>query len=258
MNKAALLPLAFGLTISSIASAAEEPRKSPLEDAPAIRHRLELRDKRFELGAGMATSFAQDFHQAVMVTGRLGFHLTDWLAVAGVGGYNVTPDLKTGNAKRIINSLRDTVMDRAPTPEEAEGSMNKMAWMAGVQAELVPFTGKFSLFSKLFMNYDFYAFGGPGFVNFKADAPACTSAGPNCPVTGTKIGANFGVGMHAYINDFLAINLEVRDILVRNNPSGRDTNGDRVANDFDLSWDSNYLFGLNLMFFLPATAPVGP
>ena len=71
-----------------------------------------------------------------------------------------------------------------------------------------------------------------------------------------KIGANFGIGMRTYFNDFITMNLEARDILIRNNPSGRDESGDRIADGEDLSWDSNYMVSLSFTFFLPPTARV--
>jgi outer membrane beta-barrel protein len=241
------------------ATAQAQDRKSPLADAPAIRHRLELRDKRFEIGAGMGASIGQHYYHAILVNARLGFHLNDWLAIGAVGAFNLTPNLKTSFNERLLGVLSDSSTDRTPTRQQALDGMNKIGQVYAVQAEVVPFTGKFALFSSLFMQYDFYAFGGPGFINFKADAPACAegTAG-SCPVVGMKIGGNFGVGMHAFINDFVAINAELRDILVRNNPAGRDETGDGVAGKDDLSWDSNYILSLNLMFFLPGKAQVSP
>lgn len=257
MNKRIpLTVVALALALPSVAEAQE--RKSPLADAPAIRRRLELRDKRFELGAGVATTLGQDFYHAVLVNARLGFHLNDWLSIAGIAGFNLTKNMKTSFHEELAGRLptnRDP-SDRAPVLSEAQGAMNKIGQLFGAQLELVPFTGKFGLFSKLFMSYDFYAFAGPGFINFTADAPACSTPGPSCPVTGMKIGGNFGIGMHAFANDFFAINIEARDILLKNNPAGRDENGDGVADSLDNEWDSNYVLSLNLMFFLPAKAPV--
>ena len=37
----------------------------------------------------------------------------------------------------------------------------------GGQLEFTPFTGKYSLFGKLFSAYDFYGFAGPGFITVK-------------------------------------------------------------------------------------------
>jgi hypothetical protein len=50
------------------------------------------------------------------------------------------------------------------------------------------------------------------------------------------------------------MNIEFRDVLLRNNPSGRDETGDRIADDQDLTWDSNYMVGLNFTFMLPPSA----
>jgi outer membrane beta-barrel protein len=255
-SMATTVALAIGLGAPMIAQAQE--RKSPLADAPAIRRRVELRDKRFEIGVGAGSTLGQDFYHAVMVTGRLGFHITDWLSLAAVGGFNLTPKFKTSFHERLMEVLPTMKgADRTPTRDEALAGMNRIGEMFAGQIELIPFTGKFALFSKLFMNYDFYAFGGPGFINFKSDT-ACASGAeqPSCAVTGLKIGANFGVGAHLFTNNFFALNFELRDILVRNNPAGRDETGDGVADSRDLSWDSNYILSLNLTFFLPATAPI--
>jgi len=251
--------MALAVAVGAPMTAAAQERKSPLADAPAIRRRVELRDKRFEIGVGMSSTIGQDFYHAVMVSGRLGFHLTDWLALAAVGGLNVTPKFKTSFNERLMEVLPTTKgTDRTPTKQQALDGMNRIGEMFGAQLELIPFTGKFSLFSKLFMNYDFYAFGGPGVIDFKSDTPCTGTESESCAVTGMKVGANFGVGSHLFANDFFALNFEVRDILVRNNPAGRDEDGDGVANDRDLSWDSNIILGLNLMFFLPARPPVSP
>jgi outer membrane beta-barrel protein len=254
---ATTLFLAFGLGAPLVAQAQE--RKSPLADAPAIRRRVELRDKRFEIGVGLTSTVGQDFYHAVMVGGRLGFHIADWLSLAVVGGLNITPKFKTSFNERLMDVLPVVKgSDRTPTQQEALAGMNRIGEVVAGQLELIPFTGKFSLFSKLFMNYDFYAFGGPGFIDFKADTICPPGDQTSCAVTGFKVGANFGVGAHLYTNDFFALNIEVRDILVRNNPAGRDEDGDGIATDRDLSWDSNIMMGLNLMFFLPSRPPVSP
>src|SRR4051795_2831136 len=187
--------LAVAAGVAAPMTAAAQERKSPLADAPAIRRRVELRDKRFEIGVGMGSTLGQDFYHAIMVQGRLGFHITDWLALAAVGGLNVTPKFKTSFNERLMDVLpTDKGTDRTPTKQEALDGMNRIGEVIGGQVELIPFTGKFALFSTLFMNYDFYAFGGPAAIDFKADkvCPAGSELA-SCAVTGFKVGANFGV-----------------------------------------------------------------
>jgi outer membrane beta-barrel protein len=256
MTKRISFVVALAVGFPLVAEAQE--RKSPLADAPAIRKRVELRDKRFEIGVGGVATMGQDFYHAVLIGGRIGFHLTDWLSIAGVGAFNLTPRMATSFHERLVGVLEDTSRDRSPTRDQALAGMNRVGEMFAGQIELVPFTGKFGLFSKLFMHYDFYAFGGPGVINFKADGQCAAPAAPlaSCPVTGMKLGANFGLGMHLFATDFFAINFELRDLLVRNNPAGRDENGDMFADEHDLSWDSNYFLSLNLTFFLPGRPPI--
>ena len=254
-----LLATAVGLPVLTAPARAELPeRRSPLADAPAVRHRSELRGLRFEIGPGVTTTIGQDFYHAVMVGGKASFFLSDWLAIGGMFGHNLTPDFKTSFHERLESVLNATpqTMDRAPTLAQAEAGMNRIAQTFAAQVELIPFSGKYSLFGKLFANYDFYAFGGPGFIKFTADQTTCADGQNSCPFTGMKIGANFGVGMRTFFNDFFSLNVEARDILLRNNPAGRDETGDRVANSEDLTWDSNYMLCLNLTFFLPPTAKI--
>src|SRR5207253_587965 len=144
--------------------AAHAQRKSPLADAPAIRKRLELRSTRFELGAGGATTLGQDFYHSIFVDVKLGFHIVDWLSLSVFGGFAVASP-STGFRDQVVGSL-DTAQDgRAPSRSEASQSMNKISQMFGGQLELTPFTGKYSLFGKLFAHYDLYTFVGPGFLN---------------------------------------------------------------------------------------------
>jgi outer membrane beta-barrel protein len=256
--------LGSALALPGMARAELPERKSPLADAPAVRHRHELRSLRFEIGPGVVSTIGQDFYHAVLVGGSARFFLSDWLAIGGMAGFNVSKDFQTSFHKRLEGVLptNASAADRAPTLNEAHRGMNKINQVFAAQAELIPFSGKYSLFGKIFANYDFYGFGGPGFINFTADqtgacaAPSNAVPSPSCPVTGMKVGANFGVGMHTYFNDFISMNLEARDIIIRNNPSGRDESGDRVADGEDLTWDSNYMVGLSFTFFLPPTARI--
>jgi hypothetical protein len=101
------------------------------------------------------------------------------------------------------------------------------------QIDVVPFTGKFSAFGKLFMNYDVYVLAGPSIVNLvkkgtvdnsycvpEPEQEVCPPDKAN-PYTGMKMGYNVGVGMHAFANNFFAINVEVHDLIFQNNASGR-------------------------------------
>ncbi len=252
----------LGIAQPSAALAQERAvRSSPLADAPSIRHRLEYRKSRFELGLGLGATLGQDFYHAVLIGPRIGYHINDWFAVSGSAAFNMTPNYKTSLHNLLEGVLpkmtsMKPVGDRTPYYEEAAGAMNKIGQVFGIQGELIPFTGKYALFGKFFASYDFYALGGVGFINFSASGKECVdkTPSPNCPFTGMKAGPNFGLGMHTYFNDLVALNIELRDVLVKHNPAGRDENGDMVTNSDDNRLNSNYILTFNVAFFLPSKA----
>jgi outer membrane beta-barrel protein len=264
------LALLIALGTMALPLVAQAQRRSPLEDAPAVRKRFELRSFRLEAGAGYGTTINQDFYHTQMLNLKLGFHITDWLSVSGFGAFGVA-NLSTGFRDKVLGSLNTpNPSNRQPTAGEAQASMQKISSILGLQLEFVPFTGKYSLFGKLFAAYDFYVLLGPGFINVApndsgvrscsdtANVMPGTNGSGSCAVSGLKPGVNFGVGFHSYFNNWLALNVELRDILAQLNPAGRDVNGDNIANNSDLSWTSTYMLSANLVFYLPPTADISP
>ena len=255
------LALLVAISISALPLVAQAQRKSPLADAPAIRKRLELRSSRLELGAGAGTTINQDFFHSALVDVKIGFHFTDWLSLSAIGGFALA-NLNTGFRDNIVATLPQNAdpNNRAPAQSSAAGTMNQIKQVLAAQVEATPFTGKYSLFGKVFAHYDFYAFAGIGAINYAAASSgvaSCSDTASNgCAVTGLKVGANFGLGVHSFINQFLALDLEVRDLYAPNNASGRDVNGDRVVNNEDVGLTSTYIATLNITLFLPSIAEI--
>jgi len=145
--------------------------------------------------------------------------------------------------------------------------MNHIGYMALGEVEFLPLSGKIALFSAIFSYFDFYVFGGAGVVNLansNAQPNSCVTPNPPYSVQtpacqaykATEFTGNVGLGAHAYLNNYMAIDLEIRDLIYKNNASGRDVNGDGFANSYDLEWTNNYIFGLNLQFFAPFKAKI--
>jgi outer membrane beta-barrel protein len=259
------LAVVVALAVTAVPLLAQAQRKSPLADAPAIRKRYELRSVRFELGAGAGSTINQDFYHSVLINVRAGFHITDWLSIAGFGSF-AAANISTGFRDKVLGSLSDTPpLVREPTMAAATDSILKINNILGAQLEFTPFTGKYSLFGKLFAAYDTYLFVGPGVMSVSASNPGAltpcashTRSGTTaqasdfqCDDSGSKIGANVGIGFHSFFNNWLALNVELRDILAQVNPAGRDVNGDKIADKNDEAWNNTFLFSANLTFYLP-------
>jgi len=263
------LSLLIAVAVTAVPLAAQAQRKSPLADAPAIRKRYELRASRLEIGAGFGSTINQDFYHTVFLNLKLGFHFNDWLALSAFGGFAVANVATTfqSDLLKTLGSTPSTPFE--PTRTDALNSMQKINNILGGQLEFTPFTGKYSLAGWLFANYDFYAFGGAGVITVtptNAGIPACTGSnsgdskvsGPAyyCGVSGSKLAATYGLGLHSYFNHWMALNVELRDMLAKLNPSGRDTNGDLHATTADLTWTHTFIVSANLVFYLPSTPSI--
>jgi outer membrane beta-barrel protein len=278
------LQVAFlGLALVATSGLARAERQNPLEGQPAIRHRLELRDMRFEITPFMGFTMLEDFNNTIMGGGKLQYHINDWFSIGGLfaGGASIDTGLK----KQVLSTLTDNA-PTGPMRAAAENAMNRITWMAAGQAEFTPFAGKLSLFSKGFFNYDFYIDGGVGFVQLdnNISSPSLlgspgntmmpsntntpTGAGNDCSSnakfnafgcnTGLKTGPTVAIGVHMFFNDSIALNLEYRAIIIKDNSAGRDVNGDMTVNDDDLSISTKSFVTIGLAFFLPLHPDISP
>lgn len=268
-TKARWLSLLIALAVTVVPLAAQAQRKSPLADAPAIRKRYELRASRLEVGAGLGSTINQDFYHTVFLNLKLGFHFNDWFAVSVFGGFAVANVATTFQSDLLKTLGGNPSTPFEPTKTDALNSMQKINNILGVQLEFTPFTGKYSLAGWLFANYDFYVLGGAGVITVaptNSGIGACQSSNPAdnkvsgsayfCGVSGSKIAATYGLGLHTYFNHWMALNIELRDMLAKLNPSGRDTNGDLHATTADLTWTHTFIVAANLVFYLPSTPSI--
>src|SRR3954452_9783456 len=95
MMKRIALSFLLASTLAVLPSGARADHKSPLADAPAIRKRVELRDKRFEIGVGAGSTVNETFYHDILLNAHLAFHISDALAI-GAAGIFTSPPVATG------------------------------------------------------------------------------------------------------------------------------------------------------------------
>jgi hypothetical protein len=81
------------------------------------------------------------------------------------------------------------------------------------------------------------------------------------PFTGLRPAGLFGIGVHMFFNDFIGLNLELRDYMYKSNPGGLDvstadnnTDNSPVLSAQDEFIVNNLYFGIGLTFMLPPGA----
>jgi outer membrane beta-barrel protein len=275
MRTVKLLPLTL-LAAAAFSSVAHADRRNPLTGTPALRNKVEMRKLRFEISPQFLVSINQDYKHSFGVGANLEFYITDWLGIGVQGSYM----FNTNTA--LENAIRDKLPDGNVTPYMYPGPQPTrqihdqhvlgINALLSAYAQLVPFAGKFALFSSLFFRYDFYVNAGVGMVNFTQDPKCCsymivrhplpgeTVGDPNTEdagiFAGLKVGGQIGVGMHMFFNEWIGMQLELRDYIVGANQGGGDVNGDRHLTTDDEGVTNNIFFGVGVTLMLPPHAKV--
>lgn len=273
--------LLLGAIVVAPGIAEAQRRKSPLEGQPAVRHRLLLVKNRFEFTPAFESTVNADFRHYVGGGAKLEYHLSDMLSIGAVGIYSVALD--TALVKRIMPTLEDNVNDetREPSQTEFEQHLNKMPLHGAAYIGLTPWYGKLAAFGKAFVNFDFYFQAGVSFAQLKSkcDDSICDDTHPGVPDDsdpdniipqddnpnndpplndGQKIGLYLGGGIHVFMNEFIALDLTVRDYAFSDNPSGADFNADLYVSDDDNRFLHHLFMGAGISILLPAHAKRTP
>jgi outer membrane beta-barrel protein len=289
------IALAAVLVLGALAgSAAADRVRNRLDKEPAVRHRLLLVKGRFEVSPTFESTINADFRHILGGGLKIEYHLTDMFSFGAIGIFGTS--INTGLVGKIVNTLEtegncmdqdgnptDCDTTREPSREEFLAHLNKMPVHGAAYVSLTPWYGKLAAFSTAFVNFDFYFQAGIAIGQLKSDCPdnlcddmtpgQTTGEEPNIippddnpnndpPLnSGTKLGLYLGAGLHVFMNDFIALDLSVRDYAFNDNPSGADYNADLFVCDssrFDCKSDSRFLnhifVGVGVSIMFPMTA----
>ncbi len=270
----------LGLVLIASPAMAKE-KKNPLEGTPAVRHRLELRKGRFEVGPSIAFTLNRAVRDSVLFGLKLEYHMFDTLSigaeVAGGVSYNtgLANELKD-SYEEAGNLTKDPSEGQGLSWEKLEKRMSDIVMAGDIRLTWTPIYGRIAIFSKLFMLYDFYIFGGFGMAVTKnrGDPAEFGNAAVDDANEGFRPGLTLpGLGLRVYINNFVALGFEVKNIMFEDNETGSDqTRGledDEIAqfnacsnkgstgcvpyliNADDRTFSMHWLLGVNATFFFP-------
>lgn len=260
------------------AQAAEDdnPAKA-LASQPAVRHRLLLVKGRFELSPAFEATINADYKHTFGAGLKAEYHLTDMFSFGLIGIYGASSN--TGLMSRILDTLPEEDPgegDPTPTRSELSSHLNSMPIHGALYASVTPWYGKLAAFGRAFVNFDFYFQGGLAMAQLDSSCGAAVCSDPfpgggvdgdgaavqadddpnNDPPLndGTKLGIYLGGGIHVFVNNWIAIDLTVRDYVFSDNPSGLDFDADLAVTDSDTRFLNHLFMGVGVSFFFPARA----
>jgi outer membrane beta-barrel protein len=244
---------------------ADDRRENSLAKDVAVRHRRLLVKNRLEV-APLFESTINAPYRAVIGGGlKLEYHLSDKWSIGVVGVASAS--LNTSLVNKIEGTLVANPTDpREPTETEYEDHLNSMPFHGAAYVSLTPWYGKLAAFSAAYVAFDFYFQAGVAFAMLQSSCPSnvCSDMNPgvgsnadenpnNDPPlnNGGRVGLYLGGGIHVFLNDFLALDLTVRDYAFSDNPSGADYNADLAVTSADNNFLHHLFFGAGLSVMLP-------
>jgi outer membrane beta-barrel protein len=259
---------------------AEGRRQNTLATDVAVRRRRLLVKNRFELAPLFESTINADFRHIVGGGAKLEYHLGDMLSIGVVGVYSTALDTKLVDKIRPTLEMTSDPKTREPSQAEFMDRLNKMPLHGAAYISLTPWYGKLAAFSQAYVAFDFYFQAGLSFAQLKSDCPTnvCNDDGlshldpgtgdtippdnnPNNdrPLNdGNRIGLYLGGGIHVFLNDFLALDMTVRDYAFTDNPSGADFNADLLVSNADNRFLHHLFFGVGISVMLPTTVKRTP
>lgn len=213
----ALSPVARAASSEEEAGDVSEVDKDALgplrERIPPVTGHLFLHKHRFELSPTLTFTFNDPFFTKYIIGLDAAYHFTETVAVDARFGYAL--DTVSGSSQICIpqgSTLGAPGCSQPTTHQLAGVAPGDINLLGSLDLEWEPIYGKVALWSESFLHFDLYGMVGPSFVQYTGPGP---NSSPQTPVTAsmTTVGGNVGVGMRFFINKWLAVRLELRDLV---------------------------------------------
>jgi outer membrane beta-barrel protein len=297
MKKQFLFAALIALQAAGTASADDKSSTAPisvrrlndLHNDKAVRHRRLLLRNRFEFTPLFESTINADFQHTIGGGLKLEYHISDMFSIGVIGVYGTS--IHTGLVDKLVSNgspskLEDSTNDmtREPSVTEFLDHLNSMPVHGAAYVSVTPWYGKLAAFSQAYVAFDFYFQGGVSFAQLDGSCPTniCSDMAPGQPRpnpmpggenlppdnnpnndaplnTGGRAGLYLAGGVHVFLNDFLALDLSVRDYAFSDNPSGADYNADLfVGQNTKTGEDDNrflhhLFFGAGVAIMFPTT-----
>ncbi|MEL6545230.1 MAG: outer membrane beta-barrel domain-containing protein [Myxococcota bacterium] len=161
----------------------EEERDETLADRiPSVTRRTFRKAGRLQIAPTLGLSLNDPFYDHIMLGAGLHYHIGESLAVGASGYYSLALESTIGVGGGTGEF--STEFDRA-----AYGGFLELSW--------APFYGKLSLLAESVLHFDTFITVGGGVVGLDQGDPA--------------IAGTVAIGQHYFMNDWLALRIELRD-----------------------------------------------
>lgn len=201
-----LVALLATLVVAPTQASAEQEEKKEFEDTiHVIQKKPVLEKNRLEIQPRFGMSVNDSVYRSFKAGANLNFHISERAYIGGLFEWFDFGGALGGKTKAFDAARQLNLAPNAPVVQ----------WFGALEAGFVPIYGKFALFNLSIIYYDFGVSLGVGYAN--AGSLTVNPSG-TFGVTGSIHGRFF-------LNDWMAFNLELRDLSYPGNAAGPDFGG---------------------------------
>jgi outer membrane beta-barrel protein len=229
-------------------SEVDKDRLGPLRERirPVSGH-LFLKKGRFEFSPSATVSLRDAFFRKYILGATITYHPLETLGVSLRAGYSIPTVSGAAQICNFTEGGEGGVVRgcSAPTFEALDGrAPGQISLIGGVDVQWAPIYGKISLLAESFASFDMYGILGASVVQYRGP--------PDRQADGTPIGANkammtpganVGVGLRFFLNRYMTLRTEVRDLIYVENAQPEN------------SFRNQLLFELGFSIFFPTALP---
>lgn len=213
-------------------SEVDKDRLGPLRERirPVSGH-LFLKKGRFEASPSATVSLKDAFVTKYLLGATLTYHPLESFGIGARFGYAIPT---VSGAAQLCERGADgvTVRCRNPTYAEVDGpAPGNVSFIIGVDGQWAPLYGKIAAVSEAFLHFDIYGIAGLSAVGYRGPSVSVKTAKPEFTV-----GGNVGVGMRFFINEWMTVRTELRDLIYVENIVPVPTNSLRNQLLFELGF----------------------
>jgi len=224
------LTLALAATLAAPPAARASEADAFEDKVKPISGQLFRKAGRLELTPGVVLSLNDAFFSKVLLGGKVGFHLAEWLSV---GGSYETGFSRTTGSTQVCPSGQAcqpaTAAQLAAVPGEVKAK-------AGGEVAISPVYAKLNFLAEKVGHFDLSLLLGVDWISYREVlAPPSRPTDPVSPKGSSAIGGHLGLGSRVFLAEWAALRIEVKDFVYRVPVSGEKRFQQQLAVEMGLS-----------------------
>lgn len=228
----------LGLAVFALPEMAAAQTRS-LQSGPAVRRQLLYRSDRVELTPALGMGIGSVYRRTAFGGLSVRYHLTNSVSFGANAQFGAV-HFNTSIASDFEDQARELPPSSRPELAYAEPLL-----LADFHFGYVPFHGKFALFGKHTIHYDFHILLGVAVAMVQSDSD---------DLSGTEFGPSIGVGVRTFFSDQLALNIRFQDYLYSSADAQRVIQG--IGLDVEESFRHHIVGLVGLSIFFPSDVRV--